>query len=71
MAKKGQRGDGGSAIVQGQPAFTIQRRNRYWEVRDPVGDLVCLAVYKCGAKEVVRRMACLQEVGIEPTTARL
>lgn len=71
MAKKGQRGDRRGAIVREQAAFTIQRRNRYWEVRDPVGDLVCLAVYKRGAKEVVRRMAFLQAVRIEPTTARL
>ena len=71
MVKKGQWGDGRSNTGREQAAFTIQRRNRYWEVRDPVGDLVCLAVYKCGAKEVVRRMAFLQAVGIEPTTARL
>lgn len=59
MAKNAQRGDSQDASVRAQETFTIQRRNRYWEVRDPMGDLVCLAVYKCGAKEVVRRMACL------------
>jgi hypothetical protein len=36
--------------------FTIQRRHRYWEVRDPAGELVCLTVYKCGAAEVIRRL---------------
>ncbi len=34
--------------------YTIQRRDRYWEIRDPTGELVCLTVYKCGAEEVIR-----------------
>ncbi len=40
------------------PAYTVQRREgtRWWEVRDPAGALVCLTVYKRGAKEVVRRL---------------
>jgi hypothetical protein len=36
--------------------FTIKRRNRFWEVVDAAGDLVCLTVYKRGAVEVVRRL---------------
>ena len=40
-----------------QPAYTIKPRNRYWEVRDALGQLVCLTVYKRGAVEVVRRLA--------------
>jgi hypothetical protein len=32
-----------------------QRKSRYWEVRDPEGELVCLTVYRKGAAEVVRR----------------
>jgi hypothetical protein len=35
---------------------TIQRRKRFWEVRDPAGELVCLTVYKRGAEEVRRRL---------------
>jgi len=31
--------------------------NRWWEVRDPEDELVCLTVYRRGAKEVVRRLA--------------
>jgi hypothetical protein len=31
--------------------------SRYWQVVDPAGDLVCVAVYKRGAREVVRRLA--------------
>lgn len=40
------------------PAYTIikQTKSRWWEVRDSVGELVCLAVYKRGAVEVVRRL---------------
>ena len=34
-----------------------QRHSRYWEVRDPQDELVCLTVYKKGAAEVVRRLA--------------
>jgi hypothetical protein len=36
--------------------FTIGKRNRFWHVIDPKGQLVCITVYKCGAKEVVRRL---------------
>jgi hypothetical protein len=36
---------------------TIQRRKRFWEVRDPAGELVCLTVYKRGAEEVRRRLS--------------
>ena len=36
--------------------FTIDRHKRFWQVLDPKGRLVCLTVYKCGAKEVVRRL---------------
>jgi len=34
-----------------------QRKSRYWEVRDPQDELVCITVYKKGAAEVVRRLA--------------
>jgi hypothetical protein len=37
--------------------FTIDRHKRFWQVRDPKGQLVCLTVYKRGAKEVVRRLS--------------
>lgn len=40
-----------------RPAYTIvkQTKSRWWEVRNAVGELVCLTVYKRGAQEVVRR----------------
>jgi hypothetical protein len=42
-----------------QPAFTYRKREdtRWWEVRDPAGELVCLTVYRRGAREVVRRLS--------------
>jgi len=40
----------------GQEAYTIQPYNRFWAVRDSSGSLVCVTVYKRGAKEVVRRL---------------
>lgn len=36
--------------------FHIIRRGRFWAVKDPEGSLVCVAVYKKGALEVVRRL---------------
>jgi hypothetical protein len=38
--------------------FTIRKRknSRWWEVLDPEGQLVCLTVYRRGAREVVRRL---------------
>jgi hypothetical protein len=36
--------------------FVIDRHGRFWQVTDPEGQLVCLTVYKQGAKEVVRRL---------------
>jgi hypothetical protein len=40
-------------------AYTYQKRERtrWWEVRDPAGELVCLTVYRRGAREVVRRLS--------------
>ena len=42
-----------------QPAYAIikQGKSRWWEVRDPAGELVCLTVYRRGAREVVRRLS--------------
>ena len=41
----------------GQVPYAIHRRERYWQVLDAAGELVCLTVYKRGAQEVVRRLA--------------
>jgi len=37
--------------------FVIRRRNRFWEVRDELGNLICVTVYKRGAREVARRLS--------------
>ena len=40
-----------------QPAYKAVERekDRWWQARDPRGELVCVTVYKRGAVEVVRR----------------
>ena len=45
--------------AQEPAAYTVHKREdtRWWEVRDPAGDLVCLTVYRRGAREVVRRLS--------------
>jgi hypothetical protein len=56
-------GTRGSTALANRPArgvsstrYSIQRRGRFWEVLDASGELVCLTVYKRGAKEVIRRL---------------
>jgi hypothetical protein len=46
-------------VPAAQPAYRVVKRekDRWWEVRDPRGELVCVTVYKRGAVEVVRRLA--------------
>jgi hypothetical protein len=34
-----------------------QTKSRWWEVRDPGDELVCLTVCRKGTREVVRRLA--------------
>ncbi len=36
--------------------MTITPYGRYWAVYDDAGELVCLCVYRKGAREVVRRL---------------
>jgi hypothetical protein len=59
MADRRQAGRRSARCERG--SYTIARRHRNWEVRDRVGDLVCLTVYKCGAQEVVRRLDVLEK----------
>lgn len=35
---------------------TFEKHGRFWAVTDAAGRLVCLAVYKKGAAEVLRRL---------------
>ena len=48
-----------ASVAAAKPGYTIikQAKSRWWEVRDPDNDLVCLTVYRKGAREVVRRLA--------------
>jgi hypothetical protein len=48
-----------AAVAAAKPAYTIvkQTKSRWWEVRDSDDELVCLTVYRKGAREVVRRLA--------------
>jgi hypothetical protein len=56
MAKKQQ---DNAPVPAAQPAYKVVKRekDRWWEVRDPQDELVCVTVYKRGAVEVVRRLA--------------
>jgi hypothetical protein len=48
------------AVPPAEPQqYTIhkQTKSRRWEVRDATGELVCLTVYRRGAREVVRRLS--------------
>lgn len=46
-----------NAATSNDHRYTLDRRGRHWEVRDPTGTLVCLTVYKRGAAEVIRRLS--------------
>jgi hypothetical protein len=37
--------------------FVIRPRNRFWELSDDLGNLICLTVYKRGAVEVAQRLS--------------
>lgn len=57
----------GAARLQGTAAqsredrrfapFVIRPRNRFWELSDELGNLICLTVYKRGAVEVAQRLS--------------
>ena len=42
---------------QGGYPTVKQTKSRWWEILDPAGELVCLTVYRRGAREVVRRLS--------------
>jgi ribosomal protein L5 len=48
-----------ASAAEQQPGYTYAKKKdtRWWEVRDPAGELVCLTVYRRGAREVVRRLS--------------
>jgi hypothetical protein len=46
-----------AAVAKPGCSIVKQTKSRWWEVRDPNDELVCLTVYRKGASEVVRRLA--------------
>jgi hypothetical protein len=46
-----------ATVVKSGYTIVKQTKSRWWEVRDPDDELVCLTVYRKGAREVVRRLA--------------
>ena len=56
---EGQNDQSSTAAAEENPSYTVRKREhtRWWEVRDPAGELVCLTVYRRGAREVVRRLS--------------
>ena len=46
------------ATGEANNGYTVEKRQdtRWWKVLDPAGELVCLTVYRRGAREVVRRL---------------
>lgn len=43
--------------------YRVEKREgtRWWKVLDPAGELVCLTVFRCGAREVARRLNAAEE----------
>ena len=43
-------------VPETKGGFVIEKRDRFWAVVDPAGELVCITVYRRGAREVVQRL---------------
>jgi hypothetical protein len=46
------------ATAEESAGYRVEKREwtRWWKVLDPAGELVCLTVYRRGAREVARRL---------------
>jgi hypothetical protein len=46
------------ATTEENTGYRVEKREwtRWWKVLDPAGELVCLTVYRRGAREVARRL---------------
>jgi len=53
-----QAGEAPPATAEEHSGYTVEKRERtrWWKVLDPAGELVCLTVYRRGAREVARRL---------------
>lgn len=48
--------------------FVIRKHgDKYFAVYDPAGALVCVTLYRCGAREVVRRLAIVEPAPVSAT----
>jgi hypothetical protein len=47
-----------TTTAEANSGYRVEKREwtRWWKVLDPAGELVCLTVYRRGAKEVARRL---------------
>jgi hypothetical protein len=61
---------GGAVVEEAPGGYRIRKRYGYrdWEVWDPAGELVCITVYRRGAREVVGRL-CREEAQEEQPQA--
>lgn len=60
VARNPRRVNAGAVRSREDHSFTpliIRPRNRFWELSDESGELICLTVYKRGAVEVARRLS--------------
>jgi hypothetical protein len=53
-----QAGETSPATHEENTGYRVEKREwtRWWKVLDPAGELVCLTVYRRGAREVARRL---------------
>ncbi len=53
-----QAGETPPATAEENTGYTVVKREdtRWWKVLDPAGELVCLTVFRRGAREVARRL---------------
>jgi hypothetical protein len=51
-------GDTAPATLEENTGFRVEKREgtRWWKVLDPAGELVCLTVFRRGAREIARRL---------------
>lgn len=60
-----QAGETAPATSEENTGFRVEKREgtRWWKVRDPAGELVCLTVFRRGARKVARRLNAAEKNG--------
>ena len=56
-------GETAPATTEENTGYRVEKREdtRWWKVLDPAGELVCLTVYRRGAREVARRLNAVEK----------